>query len=94
MRYLISDLADWPRRRNQEPIFRSTNEAYLYAQLIYDNPGKQTALTSYRENTYKKLAVERSKKKPNFSIMIDLAARAHFYKECLDEVDRIKKEFP
>ncbi|GAH73707.1 unnamed protein product, partial [marine sediment metagenome] len=36
--------------------------------------------------------LERSKKKPNFSKMIDLAARAHFYKECLDEVERIKKE--
>lgn len=92
MRDIISDLANWPRRRNQEPIFRSTNEAYLYAQLIYNDPGKQTALSSYRDNTYRQLALERSKKRPNFSTMIDLAARAHFYKECLDEVDRIKKE--
>lgn len=92
MRDVISDLANWPRRINQEPIIKSTNEAYLYAQLIYDDPGKQTALSSYRDNTYKQLAFERSKKRPNFSTMIDLAARAHFYKECLDEVRRIKEE--
>lgn len=92
MRDIISFLANWPRRGNQEPIFQSTNEAYLYAQLIYDNPAKQNALNSYREVTYKRLAVERSKKKPNFSTMIHLAARAHFYKECLDEVRRIKEE--
>lgn len=94
MRDVISDLANWPRRRNQEPIFKSTNEAYLYAQLIFDKPEKQTGLTSYRENTYRQLALERSKKKPNFTTMIALAARAHFYRECLDEVDRIKKEVP
>ncbi|MBA7603615.1 hypothetical protein ES703_10729 [subsurface metagenome] len=92
MRDVISDLANWPRRRNQEPIFQSTNEAYLYAQLIYNNPREQTALSFYRVNTYRQLALERSKKKPNFSTMIDLAARAHFYKECLEEVERIKKE--
>jgi len=78
MRDVISDLANWPRRRNQEPIFQSTNEAYLYAQLIYDKPEKQTALTSYRENTYKQLSIERSKKKLNFNTMLDLTARAHF----------------
>lgn len=92
MRDVISDLASWPRRRNHEPILKSTNEAYLYAQLIYDNLAKQTSLISYRDNTYKQLAFERSKKKPNFTTMIYLAARAHFYKECLEEVDRIKKE--
>ena len=92
MRDVISDLANWPRRINQEPIIKSTNEAYLYAQLIYDDQAKQNGLTSYREVTYKRLAVERSKKNPNFTIMIDLAARAHFYKECLDEIQRIKEE--
>lgn len=94
MRDVISDLANWPRRMNKEPIFQSTNEAYLYSQLIYNDPGKQTALISYRENTYRQLALERSKKKPNFSKMIDLAARAHFYTECLDEVHRIREEKP
>lgn len=92
MRDIISDLANWPRRINQEPIIKSTNEAYLYAQLIYDDQAKQNGLTSYRDATYKRLAEHRSKKIPNFTIMIDLASRAHFYKECLDEIQRIKEE--
>ncbi len=92
MRYVISDLASWPRRRNHEPILKSTNEAYLYAQLIYNNLAKQTSLISYRDNTYYHLKRERVKKKPNFTVMIDLAARAHFYTECLDEVHRINSE--
>ena len=94
MRDNISDLAMWPRRRNGQPIFKSTNEAFLYAQLIYDTPPKKADLIIYRQEVYKQLKVQRDRKKPNLQNMMDLAVRAQFYRECLEECHRIEEEKP
>lgn len=92
MRDNISDLARWPLTRGGEPIFKSTNEALLYAQLVFQEPDKQQDLCHYRVNTYKKLKAERERMKPNIDQVFALAVRAQFFREAFMECLRIKDE--
>lgn len=92
MIFPITDLNSWPLDLVGWPIFKSTNEAFLYAQLIYNDTGKQERLPYFREVLYAELKREREKKEPNFDHMMELAVRAQFYRECLSECQRIKDE--
>ena len=44
MRETITNLAGWPIRRSGQPILKSTNEAFLYAQLILTIPKDKPTL--------------------------------------------------
>lgn len=88
----ITDLANWPTRRDLQPILNSTEEALLYAQLIHRHIQRQTDLASYREQIYKLLSVERRRPNPDLQRMMNLAVRAQFYRECLEEAQRINAE--
>lgn len=92
MRDNLSDLVNWPNRGNGQPILKSTNEAFLYAQLIYNDLRRQDDLVKYRQQVYKQLKVERERKKPNLQNMMDKAVRAQFFRECLEECQRIRDE--
>lgn len=92
MRHHISDLDNWPLNLIGWPIFTSTNEAMLYAQLIYDKPDKQQDLLHYREETYQELRWEREKKEPDLQVMMDLAVTGQFFRECFNECQRLKDE--
>jgi len=86
------DLASWPRNFLGWPIFTSTNEAILYAQLIYDFPDEQRKLLHCRKETYEELRYERQKKDPDLQVMMDLAITAQFYREAHKEATRINFE--
>jgi len=88
----ISDLANWPKDRRGLPIFTSTHDALLYAQLVAHDKDRQELLSISREDIYIKLKHERHSKKPNLQRMMDLAVKAQFYRECLEECQRIKDE--
>lgn len=92
MRDNISDLANWPKNLAGQPILQSTNEAFLYAQLIYAEPDKQQDLCHYRVDAYKKLKAERQRKHPNINNIFSLAVRAQFFREAFEECLRIKDE--
>jgi len=85
-------LANWPLMENGQPLLKTTNQALLYAQLIYKREDKQKQLAVCRAGIYKPFYQERDKKDPDFDIMMGLAIRAQFYRECLEEVQRIKDE--
>lgn len=89
---ILTGLLNWPKRKNGHILLTSTQDAMLYAQLIHDNPIKQTDLARYREETYAHLKRERAKETPNLQRMCDLAVSAQLYRECLGEVQRINDE--
>lgn len=89
---IITNLATWPNDKRGLPIFTSTHDAYLYAQLIEKFPDKQKMLSITRQDFYIKLRHERHLAQPNLQRMMDLAIKAQLYRECLDEVHRIKNE--
>lgn len=86
------DLANWPLNLIGWPILTSTNEAFLYAQLIYNDPDKQAHLVRYRQETYAELRRERDKKDPDLQHMMDLAVTAQFFREAFMECLRIQDE--
>ena len=92
MVYPLTDLNSWPLRDNREPIFQTTNDAMFYAQLICNLPEKQDLIDAYRHRVHQRLKSERERNVPNFDRMMDLAVRAQFFRECLDECKRIEEE--
>lgn len=92
MIYPITDLNSWPLNSRDHPILKTSDEAMLYAQLIYNDTDLQARLPYYRKEAHLELKREREKKEPDFDHMMVLAMRAQFYRECLEECQRIKDE--
>lgn len=92
MRETTKDLANWPKRRNGQPILKTSNEALLYAQLVYNDISKQQNLTTFRDEAYAKLRVERERMKPNPQRMMDLAVQAQLFRESFIHTLRILNE--
>lgn len=90
MIYPLTDLNSWPLRRPWDPIFKTTNDAFIYAKLIFDLEKFQKPLTFFRQQTRRAYDHENEKENPDYDRLLVLAVRAQFYRECLEEVERIK----
>ncbi len=82
-------LNDWPRRKNGELIFTTTNEAIYYACLTDDRVGSYNLLKKWRINAYQNIAMLRSKIPVNYQRIFDLAVRAQLYREAMEEIQRL-----
>lgn len=82
-------LKDWPRTEGNEPIFKSTEDANFYANLIPDNEAEINIVRDCYKKRRKQVKTMRDKGSKDFNIMFHLACQGQFYRECLDEVDRI-----
>lgn len=92
MIYPLTDLNSWPLRDNREPIFKTTGAAISYAHLIYELPKIQDLIQICRLKAGIACKRERERKDVDWDKMMVLATRAQFFRECLDEVQRIKDE--
>lgn len=90
MRITIKDLDNWPANRNGQPIFNTTQDAYLYAQLIWDKPQIIEELNGCLKDALANLKFERSQKQPKLNMMMHMVYKTQFYRECLEEIQRIK----
>lgn len=88
----IKTLTTWPRRPNNEPIFETSDEAMIFAHLIWKDEDEQRMLPIYHKDCREELTHERHKKEPDLDRMYIIAVRAQFFRECLDECQRIKAE--
>jgi len=94
MRKICVSVSQWPRRNNGDYIFDSTEEAIFFAHLAVFKEDVLASLSRSRSITLGKINIEESKDNPNLQRMFDLAVRGQFFRECLEEVERIKKEVP
>jgi len=92
MKPVIHTLSNWPMDKKLIPIFTCTQDALLYAQLVPHDTNRQHILAIARHDTYVKLSHERNAQHPNLQRMCDLAVKAQFYRECLQECHRIEDE--
>jgi len=92
MKPIISRLDNWPKDGRKQPIFTSTQDALLYAQLIYNDKDAQGTIKICREDALIKLRAERLSKHPKPQRMFDLAFRAQLFRECSEEFQRIQDE--
>jgi len=92
MTNLTDKAKQWPRRDNGEPIFKTTNDAIFYANLIAKNKRLTDDIDLYRRLARDVLKAERQEANPNSDILMDIAVKGQFFRECLDEVKRIREE--
>jgi len=81
----------WPLRVNGDPIFTCTEDAIYFAHLINDRIEWIDKLTRLRKKAYFDIGIQRTKVTPSYQRMMDLAVRAQFYRECLEEIKRINE---
>ena len=89
MKVIITDLANWPRTKAGYPIFTCTPEANFYANLIFDYEKEIKLLRKAMENARQDVHAMRQKGSKNLDRMFHMAVNAQFYRECLEELDRI-----
>jgi len=82
-------LNDWPRRKNGELIFTTTNEAIYFANLTDDSLASYDLLKKWRKNAYQNISRLRSMKSINYNRIFDLAVRAQLYREAMEEIQRL-----
>lgn len=91
MRPYPHDLKTWPRRNNGEPIFTCSEDATYFAHLVFDKIEYFDQLTRLRKKAYFDIAALWKKTDPDYQRMMDLAVRAQFYRECLEEIRRLNE---
>jgi hypothetical protein len=90
--YHAFTLNDWPRRKNGELIFTTTNEAIYFANITDDRVGSYNLLKKWRINAYQDIKRLRSIKPINYNRIFDLAVRAQLYREAMEEISRLNEE--
>ena len=88
----ITDYNQWPRTKGGDPIFTCSEDAIFYAHLIMDKVQERTKIAKPRKRVLSDLKIMRAANHPNLQRMMDLAVKGQFYRECLEEVERIEKE--
>jgi len=94
MRRRITDSAQWIRTKSGDPIFTCSEDAIFYAHLIFKDVPERLKIAKLRTGVLFDLKVMRSRNGGNLQRMMDLAVKGQFYRECLEEVERIEKEGP
>jgi hypothetical protein len=92
MRPIMQNFSNWPRARGGEPIFRTTNDALLFAQYASRVPTAIEELKALRAKAHRDLRNERSKTSPSVDRMFGLAVKAQFFREGYMEIQRILDE--
>jgi len=84
-------LDNWPRRGRGDIIFKDTHEAIYYAHLVDDRVSTYHLIEKWRRNTLQDLEAIKTRRPLNFDRMMDLAVRSQFYRECMEEIQRINE---
>ena len=79
----------WPRNGRGEIIFSSTNEAIYYAGIVEDRLATYNFLKKWRLNARQNFEYLKSAKPVNCDRLFDLAVKAQFYREAMEELERL-----
>lgn len=82
----------WPRRKSGEILFNTTNEAFIYAHLIFDNKALVDEMQQSLYTARDELAILAGRENHDLDIHMQVAVKAQMFRECLEEVMRILTE--
>jgi len=85
-------LDNWPIGLFGDPVLKNTEEALLYARLIWKSVEHQGFLVTLRSRLHKACVALLNEKDPDFDLCSSLACLAQFYRECLEECNRIHED--
>lgn len=94
MRTIIVSLDNWPMNKSGEYIFQDTPQALYFANIAFGKPGVIANLKRVKSLARKALQIDRKAGFPNSQRTMQLSLKSQLYRECLEEIDRIKKEGP
>lgn len=87
------DIIDtWPRTKARQVIFASSHDGISYAHIIVFNPDAIHEIKANRETVRRELKKLRERLNVDYNRLMTLACKSSFYRECLEEVDRITTE--
>ena len=82
----------WLKTPNGRPCLTTTNDAIFYARLVYDDDQAICELNICYAQLREKMKELSQKYEPDLDDMMEIAVQAQLFRECLDEVKRIKEE--
>lgn len=85
-------LDDWPRRKSGELVFTTTDEAIYYANITDDRLAAYNLLKKWRKKNQQDINFLKNKDTYNWNRLFDLAVRGQFYREAMEEIERLNKE--
>lgn len=90
MTTIYMEIATWPKDISGNPALKSTEDATVYATLIFNQPVLVKEIIDLNIKNLHNIG--RAKRKHPFKIsqLSALAITGQFYRECLDEVERLK----
>lgn len=92
MGHIISTLAYWPKNKDNEPIFKSTEDAYFFANLVYDNEKEIKIIRKAHDLARLHFKALRDRDSQDLNKMGHLATKIQYARECLEEIDRIHND--
>jgi hypothetical protein len=87
---ILERVKAWPRNLAGEPIFKTSEGAIFYATLIFDKPARVKEVVKVRKTTLFDIGHRRKSPNPDLDFLMQLAVKAQFARECLEEVERLK----
>lgn len=87
-----ANLDKWPVGLFGDPVLKSTEDALTYAQLMYNQPDKYDFVVTLRNRVRKSCETLLNDKDPDYNLVSSLACLSQFYRECLEECDRLSME--
>jgi len=82
----------WPLCVNGDYVLTTTEEAFWLAALVFDDPELVAKIESMRRRARSAFYADKIKDHKNYNMMMIHAFRSQLYRECLEEIDRLKKE--
>lgn len=90
METILYKIESWERDVDGDIVFKGTEDAIFYATLIYDKSSKVDEIRKLRVKYLKKVGASKKLVNPDFDWLFQLACQGQFYRECLEEVERLK----
>ncbi len=80
----------WPRNSDNAIILTSTDEAFQFATHLYNNTARLSDLQLSHRHTLAKFEKLRPLTEDNLLPLLKVCYEIQFYRECLEEVMRLK----
>lgn len=92
MTKIIDRLDFWPTNNAGQPLIETTEAAIFYGTLIYDKPDRVKEIYRLRTETVEEVTVRMNREDVNLDLLMILAVKGQFFRECLEEVDRLNNQ--
>lgn len=88
---IVRYLLDWPRDSNGWIIFSNSHEAIFYATIVHNVRALVEEIETVKTICKHDLYLEQTKPDGNPDLMIQLACKHSFYRECIDTAKKLLK---